>query len=423
MTRLSRRHLLSAAALAGGALAAPQIARGAAPRVVVIGGGFGGATAARYLKRADRSLSVTLVERDKRFVTCPFSNYVLAGFGRMEAITHGWDALAKRDGVTLVNAEARGIDPARKRVSLAGGRALSYDRLVVSPGVDMNFAAVPGYDEKAAQRVPHAWKAGAQTLLLRRQLEAMKDGGTFVLAAPANPFRCPPGPYERVSVVAWYLKQHKPRSKILALDAKDAFSKQALFQSAWESEYPGMITWIAGKDGGKVESVDPAGMSVTAGFGREKGDVINFIPPQFPGRIARDSGLATPGGWCPVNPLTFASTLAPDIHVIGDAAIAGAMPKSGSSANAQGKAVAAAIVASLAGKAPDIPALLNICYSLINPAYGISVTDVYRATAQGITAVPNSGGVSPLRASATDRKLEAEYTQAWYRAITADSFG
>lgn len=425
MSRLSRRHLLTLAGAsgAGGLLAGPAIARGAAPRVVVIGGGFGGATAARYLRRADPKLAVTLVERDARYVTCPFSNYVLAGFGRMETITHSWDALAKRDGIKFVNAEARGIDPARKRVSLGEGRVLSYDKLVVAPGIDLDFAAVPGYDEKASARVPHAWKAGQQTRLLRRQLEAMKDGGTFILAAPANPFRCPPGPYERVSVIAWYLKKNKPRSKILVLDAKDAFSKQALFQSAWENEYPGMVTWIAGKDGGKVERVDATGMNLVAGFGREKGDVINFIPPQSAGRIARSAGLVGPNGWCPVDPLTFASTLAPDIHVIGDAAIAGAMPKSGSSANAQGKAAAAAIVAALAGRTPETPALFNICYSLVNPEYGISVTDVYRATAQGIATVPGAGGVSPLRASATDRKLEAEYTQAWYRAIVADSLG
>ncbi len=423
MAQFSRRNLLSAAGIAAGTLAAPQIARGAAPRIVIVGGGFGGATAAKYLKLADRSLAVTLVERDARFITCPFSNYVLAGFRRMEQLTQSYDALGKRHGVGVVRGEATGIDAGRKHVALAGGRKLAYDRLIVAPGIDLNFTAIPGYDEKTAERMPHAWKAGAQTLLLRRQLEAMKDGGTFILCAPANPFRCPPGPYERVSVIAWYLKTKKPKSKILILDAKDNFSKQGLFQAAWEAEYPGMITWIAGKDGGVVERVDAKAMSVKAGFGEEKGAVINVIPPQSAGRIARVAGLADERGWCPVDPLTFASTRVPEVYVIGDAAIAGAMPKSGSSANAQGKVAAAAIIASLANKSPETPALLNICYSLVNPEYGISVTDVYRATAQGITPTPNSGGVSAARASAADRKLEAEYTQAWYRAITADSWG
>ena len=423
MAQLSRRKLLSIAGLATGTLAAPQIARGATPRIVVIGGGFGGATAAKYLKLADRSLSVTLIERDTRFITCPFSNYVLAGFRRMEQLTQSYDALGKRHGVSVLRGDAIGVDSSRKSVTLAGGGKLPYDRLIVAPGIDMNFTAIPGFDAKTAERLPHAWKAGAQTLLLRRQLEAMKDGGTFILCAPANPFRCPPGPYERVSVIAWHLKNKKPKSKILILDAKDAFSKQGLFQAAWEAEYPGMITWIAGKDGGIVESVDAKAMSVKAGFGNEKGDVINVIPPQSAGRIARVAGLADARGWCPVDPMSFASTRVPDVFVIGDAAIAGAMPKSGSSANAQAKVAAAAVIASLAFKTPETPALLNICYSLVNPDYGISVTDVYRATPQGITPTPNSGGVSAARASAADRKLEAEYTQAWYRAITADSWG
>ncbi len=423
MAQISRRKLLTTASLAASTLAAPRIARGAAPRVVVVGGGFGGATAAKYLKLADRNLAVTLIERDARFITCPFSNYVLGGFRRMEQLTQNYDALGKRHGVGVLRGDATGIDASRKRVTLAGGRHLDYDRLIVSPGVDMNFSAVPGYDAKAAERLPHAWKAGAQTLLLRRQLEAMRDGGTFILCAPANPFRCPPGPYERVSLIAWYLKNKKPKSKILLLDAKDNFSKQGLFQAAWESEYPGMITWIAGKDGGVVERVDARAMSVKAGFGEEKGDVINFIPPQSAGRIARDAGLADERGWCPIDPMSFASTRVKEVYVIGDAAIAGAMPKSGSSANAQAKVAASAIVASLANKAPEIPALLNICYSLVAPDYGISVTDVYRATPQGITPTPNAGGVSPARASAADRKLEAGYTQAWYRAITADSWG
>ncbi len=423
----TRRTFIRTAGAAGvgiAAFGAPAIAQ-AAPRIVVVGGGFGGATAARYLRLANPKLDVTLVERDDRFVTCPFSNYVLGGFRKLDDNVQTFDALKSKHGVKVVKGEATAIDTTARSVTLGDGSKLAYDKLVVSPGIDLNFKAVPGYDETAAERMPHAWKAGAQTLLLRRQLEAMPDGGTFIVCAPDNPFRCPPGPYERISVVAWYLKNNKPKSKILVFDAKDAFSKQGLFQAAWESEYPGMITWVAGKDGGKVESVDAAELSVKAGFGTEKGAVVNFIPPQTAGRIAIAAGLAEANGWCAVDPTTFASRKAANVHVIGDAAIAGAMPKSGSSANTQAKVVAAAIVAGLEGKEAMPPALFNVCYSLVSPDYGISVTNVFAATAdKGIVPVPNSGGVSVGKpTSMGERKLEAEYTAAWYQAIVADSWG
>ncbi|HKU98996.1 MAG TPA: NAD(P)/FAD-dependent oxidoreductase [Vineibacter sp.] len=422
MTTTRRSLLTTAGAAAGlGIIGMPALAQGAAGKVVVIGAGFGGATTARYLKRLNAALDVTLVERDDRFITCPFSNYVVAGFRKIEDITHGFDGLRKA-GIKVVKGEATAVDTAGRSVTLGDGTKLSYDKLVVAPGIELNFAGVPGYSEAAAEKMPHAWKAGPQTLLLRRQLEAMPDGGTFILCAPGNPFRCPPGPYERVSVVAWYLKNNKPKSKILMLDAKDAFSKQGLFQAAWESEFPGMITWISGKDGGKVESVDPASMTVKSGFGNETGAVINVIPPQRAGAIAQAAGLVAETGWCPVDPLTFASAKAQNVYIVGDAAVAGAMPKSGSSANVQGKVVAAAIVSMLAGKAVDAPALLNICYSLVTPDYGISTTDVYQASAdKGITTTPNAGGVSVKTPTAlNERKLEAEYTVNWYKSITAD---
>ncbi len=421
MTTTRRSLLKTAGAATGlGMIGMPALAQGAAGKIVVVGAGFGGATTARYLKRADPALDVTVIERDDRYVTCPFSNYVIAGFRKLDDLTHGFDGLRKA-GIKVVKGEATAIDTAARSVTLGDGSKHAYDRLVVSPGVDLSFTGVPGYSEAAAEKMPHAWKAGPQTLLLRRQLEAMPDGGTFILCAPANPFRCPPGPYERVSVVAWYLKTNKPKSKILVLDAKDAFSKQGLFQAAWESEFPGMVTWIAGKDGGKVESVDPASMTVKSGFGNEAGAVINVIPPQRAGAIAHAAGLVGDNGWCPVDPMTFASTKAANVYVVGDAAVAGAMPKSGSAANTQGKVVAAAIVASLAGKAPGAPALFNICYSLVTPDYGISTTDVYQVSDKGITTTPNAGGVSvktptPLN----ERKLEAEYTVNWYKSITAD---
>lgn len=405
-------------------LAAPRLAHAAAGAVVVIGAGFGGATAARYLKRLDPAVDVTLVEREASIVTCPFSNAVLGGYETLQGITRSLDGL-KSAGVKVVRGEASAIDLQARAVRLADGSRLAYDRLVVSPGIDLNFSGIAGYSEAAAAQMPHAWKAGAQTTLLRQQLEAMPDGGIFIVAPPANPFRCPPGPYERVSLVASYFKAKKPKSKILVFDAKDNFSKQGLFQAAWESEFPGMIAWIAGKDGGKVESVDPAAMTVKSGFGNQKGDVVNLIPPQRAGAIAQSAGLTADNGWCPVDPMTFASTKAENVFVIGDASIAGAMPKSGSSANAQGKVAAGAILASLAGKPAPAPALNNICYSLVTPDYGISVTDVYQVTKdKGITTTPNAGGLSVRTPTDLgERKLEAAYARGWYRNISADSWG
>jgi sulfide dehydrogenase [flavocytochrome c] flavoprotein chain len=424
MAQSRRKFLAGAAAAAGTAwLGAPAIAQGRAACVVVIGGGFGGATAAKYLRRLDPKLDVTLIERTDTYLTCPFSNYALAGFRKLEQNLQRYDKLQRQHRVRVVSGRASVVDTGAKSVTLSSGQKYAYDKLIVAPGIDLRFDAVPGYNEKASERMPHAWRAGVQTTLLRRQLLAMKNGGTFILCAPDNPFRCPPGPYERASVIAWYFKTQKPKSKILILDAKDTFSKQGLFQAAWESEFPGMITWVAGKDGGKVVRVDPATMTVHAGFGAEKGDVVNFIPPQTAGAIAIAAGLADDKGWCPIDPQTFASQKARDVFVLGDAAIAGAMPKSASAANTQAKVAAAAIVAQLSGKTPEAPALFNVCYSLVTPEYGISVTNAFMATSdRGIVAIPNSGGVSRANAPA-DRRLEAEHTTSWYRSITADSWG
>ena len=427
--RTTRRTFVKLAGGAGavGALGgvfgcAPDIMGAGGPRVVVVGGGFGGATAARYVKSLDPKMDVTLVERDTQYVTCPFSNYVIGGLRDMASITHGYGGLSKA-GVRVVNDEATGVDAQARTVTLKGGAKLNYDKLVISPGIELRHEAVPGYSLAASEAMPHAWRAGAQTMLLRRQLEAMPNGGTVIMCPPADPFRCPPGPYERASMIAWYLKNNKPRSKIMIFDAKDAFSKQGLFMAGWESQYPGMIVWVAGKDGGKVESVDARAMTVKAGFGTEKGAVVNIIPPQSAGKIAIDAGLTNESGWCPVDPTTFASTRAPNIYVVGDASIAGAMPKSGSSANTQAKGAAAALVASLTGRPPEAPSYANTCYSLVTPDYGISVTAVYTVGATGIVGVPNSGGVSPAQATAADRKLEATYTTGWYNGIIADVWG
>ena len=429
MVAITRRNVLKLAGGAGavsvlGALGFPSIAKAASGRVVVIGGGFGGATCAKYLRRADPGIEVTLVERNTQFATCPFSNAVLGGMRNLDSITHSYDHLRQRHGVNVVHDAVTAIDPAQRKVTMQSGSALSYDRLVVSPGIDLLWGAIEGYDQAASQIMPHAWKAGPQTALLRQQLMAMPDGGVVIIAPPANPFRCPPGPYERASLIAHYLKTHKPKSKILILDAKDKFSKQGLFMQGWEELYPGMIEWRPGSGGGNIVRVDPKTMTVESDFGTEKGAVINIVPPQSAGRITLQAGLANDKGWCPVNQQTFESQRHPGIHVIGDACIAGKMPKSGYSANSQAKVCAAAIAAMLRGDTPGGVSFINTCYSLVAPDYGISVAAVYRLSDAGsIVGVEGAGGVSPAQASADFRRREAEYAVGWYESITADMFG
>ena len=365
--RMSRREFCGAGAATVAALAFPLPAFAqAAARVVVIGGGFGGASCARALKAIDPKLQVTLVEPNKTFTACPFSNNVIAGLRSIEAQQFGYDKIAA-GGVTVVAQAATAIDAAARTVGLADGTSLSYDRLVLSPGVDLRFDALQGYDEAAAAKMPHAWKAGEQTLLLRKQLEAMDDGGLVVIAAPANPFRCPPGPYERACLIAHYLKTKKPRSKLLILDAKDTFSKQRLFQNAWKELYPGMVEWVSLSQGGKVNAVDPATNTLITDFGNHTAQVANVIPPQRAGRIATIAGATDNTGWCAIDPVTFESKSAPNIHVIGDACLAGAMPKSAFSANAQAKVCAAAIATLISGGTPATPKLINTCYSLAAP--------------------------------------------------------
>lgn len=425
MTRISRREFAAGAAgVAALTGFAPAIlAQGRAPkRVVVVGGGFGGATAAKYIRTLDKTIQVTLVEPSQTFYTCPFSNLVLGGLRTLPSIAHNYTAMRTKHGVNVLHSTATKVDPAKKIVTLANGQALPYDKLVLSPGVDMKWGAIAGYDEKAAELMPHAWKAGPQTALLRRQLEAMKDGGTVVLSAPADPFRCPPGPYERVSMIAHYLKTKKPKSKILLLDAKDQFSKQGLFMGGWKALYDGMIEWVPLSKDGKVVKVDPKTRQLECELGaKHKGDVVNIIPPQKAGAIAMAADVAQ-GDWCPINPATFESTKQKDIHVIGDASIAAPMPKSGFSASSQGKVVAAAIVAMFQGKEPSAPSFANTCYSTVGPDYGISVANVFVVKDGKMTAAPG-GGVSPAQADAAFRKAEARYAESWYKANTAEVWG
>jgi sulfide dehydrogenase [flavocytochrome c] flavoprotein chain len=419
-TLLDRRTLLQSASAMGAAalMPLPALAQAQA-RVVVVGGGFAGASCARELKRA--GLNVTLVEPNATYTACPFSNGVLAGLRPLTAQQFGYDAI-KKDGITVAQQNATRVDVEAKRVTLADGSTLAFDRLVLAPGIDLRFDALPGYNEEAAKSLPHAWKAGEQTTLLRNQLEAMADGGTVVIVAPANPFRCPPGPYERASLIAYYLKTQKPRSKLIILDAKDTFSKQKLFQDAWKALYPN-LEWISLSSGGKVTEVDVKEKTLITEFGRHKADVANVIPPQRAGLIAPLAGVADRSGWCPIDPVTFEAKERPGIHVIGDACIAGGMPKSAFSADAQAKVCAAAVASLLRNETPAQPKLINTCYSLVAPDYGISVAGVYRPANGVLTDVEGAGGVSPADAPASFRSLEAAYADHWFQTITSEVFG
>ena len=423
---LRRRELLMRAASAGvaAALPLPAFAQGAGARVIVVGGGFAGATCARTLKRLDPRLAVTIVEANptRVFTACPFSNEVIVGQRELEAQQFHYDKLAS-DGIALNFSEAKSVDPPTRTVILDDTTKLTYDRLVLAPGIDFRWDALPGYSEAAAERMPHAWKAGPQTLLLRHQLEAMPDGGLVVIAVPVNPYRCPPGPYERASLIAHYLKARKPKAKLLILDAKDAFSKQKLFQNGWGALYPDLIEWVALSAGGKVTAIDTTAMTLTTDFATHKASVANVIPEQKAAQIAERAGVVDRTGWCPIDPISFVSTLQPDIHVIGDAAIAGAMPKSAFAANAQAKVCAAAVAVLLAGGAPMAGKLINTCYSLVAPDYGISVSGVYRPLDGKLVDVEGAGGTSPLNAPAAARAFEASVAAGWFRTITGEVFG
>jgi sulfide dehydrogenase [flavocytochrome c] flavoprotein chain len=420
----TRRQFLKLGAAATASVLGPRRARAQAsgPRVVVVGGGFAGASCARALRQADPKIAVTLVEPNATFTACPFSNSVIVGMRELSAQQFTYERVAA-DGITIARTTATAIDAPAKSVTLADGAKLTYDRLVLAPGIDIRWGALPGYDEAASAQMPHAWRAGDQTLLLRRQLETMDDGGLVVIAAPANPFRCPPGPYERASLIAHFLKTKKPKSKLLVLDAKDAFSKQRLFQAAWAELYPGLLEWVPLSKGGNVTSVEPATRTLVTDFGKHQAKVANVIPPQKAGRIAEAAGVTDRSGWCPIDPVTFESKLQPGIHVIGDAAIAGAMPKSAFAANSQAKVCAAAVAALVGGGTPSNPKLINTCYSLVAPDYGISVAGVYQPTNGQLADVPGAGGVSPSDAPREARKAEAVLAEAWFRTITGEVFG
>ncbi len=427
--KITRRGFVkgAGAATAVGMFGVPYLALGAAKKVVVVGGGTGGATAAKYLRMADPSLDVTLIEADKYYHTCYLSNEVLSGVRSIDSIRFGFGGLQKH-GVKVVHDTVERIDTAKKRVIGSGGKQYPYDRCILSPGIDFRFEAIEGYDAGVAETIPHAWKAGPQTVTLRKQLTDMRDGGTVIIAPPENPFRCPPGPYERASQIAMYLQREKPKSKVLILDPKQKFSKQGLFKQGWKDLYGfgtgnSLIEWRGKQDEAGVVAVDAGSMTVTTAFGDEiKGDVLNIIPPQKAAKVAHASGLTDKSGWCPIDLHTFESSLQKGVHVIGDASIAKGMPKSGYSANSQAKVCAAAVAALLMGKEPGTPSYVNTCYSIVGKDYGISVAAVYRLAEDGSKITKVSGGLTPMDASAETRKREVAYAHSWFDNITSDIF-
>ena len=424
LDRRSFLKLVGAGAGAVGAVSLPMIGQAAelmpksGKRVVVIGGGYGGTIAAKYIRMMDKSIEVVMIERNDHFVSCPFSNLYIGGvLTDLNPLTIKYDKLAANHGVKVVQAEVTAIDAAAKMVTTSKG-TIAYDRLVVAPGIDFRLEEMKGYDTAAMEVMPHAWKAGPQTVLLRKQLVAMKDGGTVVMTVPLAPYRCPPGPYERASMIAHYLKANKPKSKIIVLDANpDITSKGGLFKKGWKDNYAGIIDYRPAK---KVTEVDAKAMAVMVeGLEEVKGDVINVIPPQRAGQIAVAAGLVGDDkNWCPVNANTFESTKQAGIHVIGDACVAGAMPKSGYSANSEAKVCAMNIVALMNGKETTELSGINTCYSYITDKEAVSVAAVYAVKEGKIIAVPNSGGVSPADFSAA--KIEAVYAESWLKNILTE---
>ena len=392
---VSRRQLLAGGLAFSAGLSLPRLARATRPtKLVVVGGGFGGATAARYLKRLLPSAEVSLVEPNKEYVSCPFSNLVISGLRDLSAQTFRYDALS-REGIRVIRAMAMDVAAASKIVTLSTGDKLPFDRLVMSPGISFRWDALEGYGETTAQVMPHAWKAGSQMVLLQQQLKAMPDGGVVLISVPPAPFRCPPGPYERASLIAHYLKREKPRSKLILLDSNARFSKQPLFTAAWQTHYSSMVEWRGASDFGGVTRVDAGTMQLHTDFDVERGDVINVIPPQQAGEIAQRAGVADATGWCPVNAISFESRLVPGIHVVGDATIAAPMPKSAFAANQQAKVCAIQVARLLSDLAPQATTLANTCYSYTTAETAISVSGVYRSDDGNFQNVSGAGGMSP----------------------------
>ena len=419
---LNRRAFLGTSAAVAASLAAPMVKADGhgKPRVVVVGGGAGGATAARYIAKDSKgAVDVTLIEPTRTYYTCFFSNLYLGGIKNIADIGHSYGTLAA-GGVNVVHDWAVGVDRDAKTVSLAGGGSMPYDKLILSPGIDFVDGAVDGWDLSAQNAMPHAYKAGSQSELLKAQLMSMPAGGVFAMVAPPNPYRCPPGPYERVSMVAHFLKANNPTAKIIVADPKEKFSKMALFQEGWANHYEGMIDWIGSDFGGGEVSVDPAAMTLTIDGEETKVDVCNVIPAMKAGRIADLAGV-TDGNWAPVNAADMSTKADADIYVLGDASQQGDMPKSGFSANSQAKVCANAVRGALTGSKVFPAKFSNTCWSLIDTNDGVKVGATYEATPEKIAKV--DGFISQTGESADVRKATYEESEGWYTGITSDMFG
>ncbi|MEP0234246.1 NAD(P)/FAD-dependent oxidoreductase [Roseibium sp.] len=424
MTQISRRTFGLFAGAGAASLALPLYARAQGkPKVVIIGGGAGGATAARYIaKDAGDAIDVTLIEANATYTTCFFSNLYLGGYRTFESITHSYDKLASNYGITVVNGYAQTIDREAKTVTMADGSKVDYDRLIVAPGIDLIWDSVPGYSEEAAEVMPHSWKAGPQTKLLKAKLDAIENGQQIVMVAPPNPYRCPPGPYERVSMFAHVLKEKGfTDSKITIIDPKSKFSKQALFQEGWDKHYPGMIEWYGPDVHGGIASVDPASGQVETDLDTFQGDLVNVIPAQKAGMIAASAGLANESGFCAIDPYSMRSRVDDNVFVIGDACIAGDMPKSGFSANSQAKVAAMAVRGDLIGSKVFPAKYSNTCWSLIESNDGVKVGAQYAATDEKIAST--SKFISQTGEDSGVRQETYEESVGWYKGITTDIFG
>lgn len=420
---LNRRRFLGTGVAVASSLSAPYVLADGhgRSRVIVIGGGAGGATAARYIaKDSAGEIGVTLIEPSRTYFSCFFSNLYLGGLKDLEDIGHTYGTLAARYGINVVHDWAVDVDPATRTVTLAGGAVLGYDKLVLSPGIDFVDGAVDGWSLAAQNAMPHAFKAGSQTELLKAQVARMPEGGVFAMVAPPNPYRCPPGPYERVSMVAHVLSQTNPTAKIIVADPKPKFSKMSLFEEGWGTYYPGMIDWIGEDFGGGNVRVDPVNMVLEIDGEATPVDVCNVIPAMKAGRIADAAGV-TDGNWAPVNAIDMSAKSDPDIHVLGDAALQGDMPKSGFSANSQAKVCANAIRGALLGTKIFPARYANTCWSLISASDGVKVGATYEATDEKIARV--DGFISQPGESAEVRRTTYEESEGWYAGITADMFG
>jgi sulfide dehydrogenase [flavocytochrome c] flavoprotein subunit len=425
MSKMRRRQFVKAGAMAAAgvwtrAVAATMSLRKA--RVIVIGGGFAGASCALHLRRLNRTINLVLIDPDEHYVTCPMSNEAIVGLRSIQSITVSRAGLM-RAGVRIVRDEVAAIDGPVQRVRLGDGTTLPYDRLVVAPGIRFLWGTPEGYDEAASERMPHAWKAGVQTELLAEQLRTMPDGGIVAISVPRLPYRCPPGPYERASLIARHLKENKPRSKILIFDTNNQFPRQDVFTEAWQTLYPGLIEWIPVTEGGAVHRIDSQRKILYTEHGGQPVAVANIIPPQAPGLLALDAGLASGHGWCPIKATSFESQRLPNVHVIGDACIADPMPKSASSASSQAQQCARAVIAALQGREPPQPFLHSACFSLIAPNYGLAITGAYHAINGELRRDDQPGQAGQVEPAQVFRALEAQRAHDWYREIRSEAFG